>query len=320
MQEADSARRIAILRGETPPPLEVEDVPRDEQRYDGREIRAERGVRERKKRKRAGENDTDFEMRVAKERRLVDDEEGGQAVVLRKPGDAPLHDEKGHISLFSEPKLARLPKVDPKSEKEAADLAKRKAEYERDYTVKFSDAAGFKTSASSAPWYSSGKRREGMGDVLVDEVPGKDAWGNEDPRRKEREAHRMVSNDPLAMIKMGARKAKEVALERRKFQEQLERERAGDMDDEDELESFSLDAPASASKHRHVRERSSRSQHESSHRSSRHRSKSRERSRRHRSRSRERSRRHRSRSKERSHRHRQEHDRSRSPRRHRSRD
>ena len=97
MQELDAERRIQILRGEIPTPLPVEDKPEGE---DGekRERRDYGSGRERKRRKNAGENDTEFEMRVAREDQDVAANTNNQ-LVLRKESDAPLVDHTGHISL-----------------------------------------------------------------------------------------------------------------------------------------------------------------------------------------------------------------------------
>ena len=278
MQEADAARRIAVLRGETPPPLEITDEAHDESEREPRQ----RGLaRDKKKRKRAGENDTDFEMRVAKEQKTSASED--TQIVLRKPTtEAPLLDESGHIDLFPEER-PKAPKDDTKKAQAEKDLAKRKKEYADNYTVRFSDAAGFKKGMES-PWYSSGKAGLAVDELL--EVPSKDVWGNEDPRRKEREATRIVSNDPLAAMRQGAAKVRQVAKERKQWQQEREKEmlemekasvRRRPRDDaNDELEGFSLDRSEDRSKSRHRDDR--RSSHGESRRRS-HRDKSPERSR-----------------------------------------
>ncbi|KAF4624189.1 hypothetical protein G7Y89_g13984 [Cudoniella acicularis] len=289
MQELDAERRIQILRGEIPTPLpEIEDKA-DEER---RESRSYGGGRERKRRKKAGENDTDFEMRVASEQTASSNTE--RQIVLRKPIDVPLVDHTGHIDLFPQERSQKVEK-NAEAEKEAA---KKKKEYEDQYTMRFSNAAGFKQGLEN-PWYS----KTGPTKEEVDEMPGKDVWGNEDPRRKEREAARIVSNDPLAMMRQGAAQVRQVEKERKRWREEKERELAAleaeerrrknhkrkhDDDDDDDLEDFSLDKPGRSEessrrrhddrerrerKHRH-RHRSSRAEEEGRHR---HRHKDRER-------------------------------------------
>lgn len=280
MQELDAARRLAILRGETPPPLPE---PSSSAKTDNerREARSYDPGRERKKRKRAGENDTDFEMRVAAEQVAAPSAE--RQVVLRKPaGDAPLVDHKGHIDLFPQERPKKFEKND-EAEKEAA---KKKKEYEDQYTMKFSNAAGFKQGLEN-PWYSKASSAK----ADAGDMPATDVWGNEDPRRKEREAARIVNNDPLAMMRQGAAQARQVTKERKKWIEEKEREMAElaaeekrrrkhkrRHKDDDDLENFSLDKPEHRSsrsrddarerrehKHRH-RHRSSRPEDESRHR------------------------------------------------------
>lgn len=279
MQELDAARRLAILRGETPPPLPEPSTKADDEK-ERRKAQLHGLPREKRKRKRAGENDTDFEMRVAAEQVAAPSVE--RQVMLRKSTvDAPLVDQKGHIDLFPQERPKQFEKND-EAEKEAA---KKKKEYEDQYTMRFSNAAGFKQSLEN-PWYS----KTGSSKEEVAEMPGTDVWGNEDPRRGEREAARVVNNDPLAIMRQGAAQARQVAKERKKWIEEKEREMAGLAAKEkrrrkhkrrhkdDELENFSLDNTEQDSsrrrdndkerrerKHRH-RHRGSRPEEESRHR------------------------------------------------------
>ncbi|KAI9046610.1 hypothetical protein LZ554_009353 [Drepanopeziza brunnea f. sp. 'monogermtubi'] len=203
MQDVDAARRMAILRGEIPTPLAIEDGPRPSdaphhqpgKRRDG-ERRGE--GRERKKRKRAGENDTDFEMRVAREGREAL-AEVGKRLVLRKETEAPLVDQRGHIDLFPRPEPAPTKAAEKNAEAEKETARKRK-EYEDQYTMRFSNAAGFKQGLEN-PWYS---KTGGKG--IEEEVVGRDVWGNEDPRRREREI--------LIVEKRGLRNGMKDATER----------------------------------------------------------------------------------------------------------
>ena len=278
MQEEDAARRMQILRGETPTPiLEVEgkgdDRPRDGQAHGPR--------RERKIRKRAGENETEFEMRIAQEQTSNNSE---RQMVLRKPIDAPLVDDSGHIDLFpQEPQKKKSVEKNAEAEKEAA---KKKKEYEDQYTMRFSNAAGFKQGLER-PWYSTPSSA-----VPDKKALGKDVWGNEDPRRKAREAARVVSSDPLAMMRQGAAKVREVEKERKRWREEKEyelrqlkaeerrakRKRRDEDPEEDDLENFRLDDTESSSRrkdsesrHRHKRSRESRRDDEGSRHKHRHR-------------------------------------------------
>ncbi|RDL41280.1 Homocitrate synthase [Venustampulla echinocandica] len=273
MQEIDADRRMQLLRGEIPTPIpDAEESNADDvgEKREGRR-------HERKRRKKAGENDTDFEMRIAHEQTASSNAE--RQIVLRKPVDAPLVDHRGHIDLF--PQERERSHKAAKNEEAEKEAAKKKKEYEDQYTMRFSNAAGFKQSLDN-PWYSktnSSKEQE------ADGMPGKDVWGNEDPRRKEREAARIVSNDPLAMMRQGAAQVRQVEKERRRWREEKEKEmqeleaeerrrkrkrrhRDKEDGDEDDLEDFNLDAPEKSPSKRKKGEHSRAHRHESRHRDS----------------------------------------------------
>lgn len=208
MQEVDAERRLAILRGEVPPPLpEAEQANEPEATDDDR--RASRRESSRGKRKRPGEDDTDFELRLANE--TEDSIEPPERI--RKPtSSAPITDRAGHIDLLGDNRLRRRAEKNEDAEKEAQ---KRKQELVDQYTMRFSNAAG--RNGTHDPWYSKS-------DKLVLEETGKDVWGNEDAERKNRDAQRMASNDPLAMMKMGASQVRTLNKERKKFQEERDDE------------------------------------------------------------------------------------------------
>jgi hypothetical protein len=260
MQEADAARRLAILRGEDPPPLPQE----EEQPHDpaaGALVKGsgrERFTGEKRKRKRVGEDDTDFEMRVARER-------AAEVAEPRRRSAAPL-ELAGLLDPAEQRELVKPPgRVEVEAEKQRA--AQRLA------NPVLKDALGIKED----PWFV--KRRPGE----VAGEPGRDAWGNEDPGRKTRDSVRLDKNDPLAMMKRGAAKVREVTKERKREMEDRERElkmlrkearrrekrrkregRVGSEDDD--FEGFNLDAPAGRegqaasgrrhrSEHRHAEKR-----------------------------------------------------------------
>ena len=256
MQELDAERRLQILRGDLTTPSLVEEKADED---DGRESRSYGSGRERKRRKKAGENDTDFEMRIAAEKTVSKALSVGKEIVLRK-SDAPLIDRTGHIDLFPQEPSKKMVAKNPEAEKEAAD---KKKEFEDQYTMRFSNAAGFKQGLES-PWYS---RAMAEPQATVEEVPGKDVWGNEDPRRKQREVARVASNDPLNFMRQGAAQLRQVEKERKLWREEQERQtqelqkaerkrkkhkRRRDSDDEEErLEEFRLDDLAERSSRRH---------------------------------------------------------------------
>ncbi|OAA56892.1 CBF1-interacting co-repressor CIR [Cordyceps fumosorosea ARSEF 2679] len=195
MQEVDAARRLAILRGEAPPPIEEErrcSSPDDPEATTTTSGGMPRGAGDgRRPRKRHGEDDTDFEMRVAKEREAVA-REARRATSLSS-SSAPIVDGRGHIDLFG----AR----GEKNEEAERDKARQRREYEDQYTMRFSNAAGGGGRSSGAPWYSSSAAAaadEGK------ELVRKNVWGREDPRRQERDEKRRDASDPLAAMRRGA--------------------------------------------------------------------------------------------------------------------
>jgi hypothetical protein len=280
MQEIDADRRLQILRGEVPTPIPNEPSAGDNEQGH-RSERLESG-RPRKRRKLAGENDTDFELRIASENANSALNDSQQVVLRKSTIEAPLTDHAGHIDLFPQDRGHGVKNAE--AEKEAA--AKRK-EYEDQYTMRFSNAAGFKQNLDN-PWYSKSSKAHDE----ADKAQSKDVWGNEDPRRKEREAARIVSNDPLAAMRQGASKVRQVEKERKKWQEERDREVAEMIEterrrekrrrrhretSEDNLEGFTLDAKQPDEERRHRKKR--RRSQEGERRSHRHRSRSRERGR-----------------------------------------
>jgi hypothetical protein len=259
MQEADAARRLAILRGEEPPPLPEEELTTADPAA-GALVKRDRFPGEKRKRKRAGEDDTDFEMRLARERAAE------VAEPRRRGSDAPL-ELAGLLDPAEQKGLVRPP---PGREEEAAEK-RRKAERAANPVLK--DALGIKED----PWFVKRSGPEEVG-----EERGRDAWGNEDPGRRARDVVRLDKNDPLSMMKRGAAKVREVTQERKKEMEERDRElkmlrreerrrekrRRPDgkaMDDGDDLEGFTLDAPEKP-KDRSTSERRHRTKHRHSER------------------------------------------------------
>ena len=205
-----------------------------------------------KKRKRlAGEDDTDRDIRYATTGRGAggDDEGDGKLGLVKlratkgKEMEAPIVDSKGNINLFpiSQPKSGRKSEVD-------TEMARRK-EMEENSGTRLTDALGRKNPKQS--WYLDK-------DGSVKDTVGQDVWGNEDPRRNQREARRVLQADPLAFMKQAQGRLKEVRLERQERELALEWSRSKE---DRELEEFSLDGPATApentqSKRRRRRDRS----------------------------------------------------------------
>lgn len=211
MQEVDAQRRLAILRGEALPPIEDEREAESENAQDASgDARSKFPSSGRKRRKRSGEDDTEFELRLAKER-----SDATYTIVesSRKPvSSAPIVDHAGHIDLFGDERARAHAEKNPEAE---ADRKKKEREYEDQYTMRFSNAAG--KDGISQPWYSHG---EGV----APDVSAKNVWGRDDPDRKSRDTQRTNSNDPLAVMKKGALQVRELKKERRKIQEERDEE------------------------------------------------------------------------------------------------
>ena len=269
MQEVDNERRMRILRG-----LPVEDLPEAivDPASNDRSNEPRGPGRERKRRRIAGEDDTDRDMRYAiEDRETMHDRAHKDILKLKsKSADAPILDRAGHIDLFPAEARAASRKEKAKNPEKEAEDARKKQDYEDQYTMRFSNAAGFKQSVDQKPWYYA---NAGPAGDETEAVEAKDALGNEGPRRKERQKLKMASDDPLAAIQRGVQAVRKAEREKKHFRD----ERLAEVDDlirlerkeakrrkrhhrrrseEDGLENFSLDSaePSRQSKshgHRH---------------------------------------------------------------------
>lgn len=229
MQELDAERRAAILRGQTPPPLpepETEGGERGPRRSDKPGY-----AHERKRRRIAGEDDTDRDIRLAKDVTAPRGEDDAPVLRLRKPkSDAPLTDHAGHINLFPIDEREAI-KRERNAEAEAEKKKKAK-ELEDQSTMRFSNAAG-RSGLDQQPWYAG--RRPSI-DIQEEKAPSsskmlefpelenKDVWGREDPRRKEREQARISSADPLVFMQKAQVQLKKSQEAKKLWQESRERE------------------------------------------------------------------------------------------------
>ena len=223
MQEADAERRIRILRGQHIEPPTAHEKEEDEPRWKGRDDSG----RDRKRRRIAGEDDTDREIRFAREDEAVLPAKAEMQMTSKKSSDAPLTDTAGHINLFPSDNQSRK---DFKNAEAEADRAKKKREYEDQYTMRFSNAAGFKQAIDQKPWYEKSTTHQSLQDGSA--VASTDVWGNEDPRRKERAKARMSSDDPLAIMRNGAAGVREAEKQRTKWSEEKAQEIREIEDDE----------------------------------------------------------------------------------------
>ena len=215
MQEIDAERRIKLLRGQCVEPASL--VKNESTQPVSRNKRGTEVGRERKRRRLNGEDDTDRDMRLVQEN-LTEASIAQTGLVKRKPtSDAPLTDQAGHINLFPIESSRHHP---PRNSKVEAEAAKKKKDYEDQYTTRFANAAGLKQSVNQKPWYQD-STLSAEGD---DELVGKDVWGNEDPRRKERAKMRVAADDPMAVMQKGVEGLRQVKEERRKWKEEQDRE------------------------------------------------------------------------------------------------
>lgn len=245
MQEQDAVRRTAILRGELPPPLPSPSPPPSEKRSERRKDDTQGSDRKRMRRRR-NEDDTDRDIRIAQEdvasgarvRQTLND--SGERKSAQS--DAPITDHAGHIQLFAAPDVRDIRRAEKNKEAEA-EKAKKKKEYEDQYTMRFSNAAGFKSSLSD-PWYAESTKDDPKREAASAEQPGKNVWGNDDPRRKERNQIRTSTNDPMAFMQRAQGQLKQVERDRERWKTEKIKELA-------ELEEMHKEDRRREREHRH---------------------------------------------------------------------
>ena len=244
MQEVDAERRIRQLRGLPVDELETSLPPANDETHPSSETYVER---DRKRRRRAGEDDTDRDIRYAKESQSQLYEASTRESYKSSP-NIPLHDTNGHINLFPEKKGSKSTSRSSRNPEAEQEKAQKSRELEDQYTMRFSNASGFKDAVDKPQWYHS--------KFVVDggqETPSKNVWRDEDPQRKHREQNRMSADDPLAAIQRGVKGVRQAEQSRREWkerqqgeinemikQEQVER-RSRKRRNVDELDGFSLD-------------------------------------------------------------------------------
>lgn len=221
MQEADAENRIRILRGLPVTPLAPSEPLNDDHAKKHERRRDREQGRDRKRRRIAGEDETEREIRVARENAAVVPSKHS-TVQTKARNDMPLIDGKGHINLFPIETPSRQKSA--KNAEAEAEAAKKKKEYEDQYTMRFSNAAGFKQDVGQQPWYSSVDANAQDGDDGATATLAKDVWGNEDPRRKDRYTKRLTANDPLSAMNRGVEELREVEKERKRWKEERDRD------------------------------------------------------------------------------------------------
>lgn len=288
LREHEAAARLALLRGErapTPPPVEVVPVLSSKRGGDQDQDHARRGDvgGGRKRKRRSGEDDTEREIRYAREdeeARLAKRERGSKheargAVMGEEP---PLMDHRGHIQLFAGPSTKQI-RVERNADVEREKREKNERDGEEGQGMRFRDAAGYGRKSGEGPWYANSRPVDGRGAIgSGDEeaVVGRNAFGREDPNRGMRDRVRIDKADPMAamaraqvQLKQATRRKEEVDRERLREllalkEEQDRQERRASRRrarGEDELEGFSLDAPSHDDRreHRHRSHRRRRS-------------------------------------------------------------
>jgi hypothetical protein len=160
-------------------------------------------------RKVRGEDDTDRDMRLAKEsqrQHLYHPDTQGAI----KSSNAPLLDSSGHIALFPDQPVSKS--------KEGQEKKKESIESR----MRFSDARGYHKDIKQGPWYSSMGLASGV-DASVTATVSHDVWGREDTGRRARQTQRLANDDPLAAMKRGVKRVKEAKGERIKWQKEQRR-------------------------------------------------------------------------------------------------
>lgn len=165
------------------------------------------------KRRLAGEDDTDRDIRIARETAQLTSSTGSTLKRQRLDNDdSAIVDAKGNISLIPV----------PQPEQQQAE-AKKPLSEEDPFTVYLSHAAGKGKDSGKTPWYNSVPKSNVLSTGANDETD-KDRWGDVSERRRQREAARMASDDPLAMMKSGVKQLREAERRRREWMEQRERD------------------------------------------------------------------------------------------------
>ncbi|KAJ4505859.1 hypothetical protein HRR78_007612 [Exophiala dermatitidis] len=208
--EADE--RVRLLRGGAPQPSDDSVKTIQVQSQDS----APRPAHRIQKRRLAGEDDTDCDIRIARERQVATTLSLKRQGPDEKEEDDSIVDSNGNISLIP----VRHQHQQQLHNDSSGSAARKNSKIDEDpYTVYLSHAAGKdKDLATSKPWYYGGSSTGNDG-LLT-----RAKWGDDSDRRRERESARIASQDPLAMMKRGVRQLREAEKQRQKWMEQRERD------------------------------------------------------------------------------------------------
>lgn len=175
-----------------------------------------------------GEDDTDRDIRYAQRDQERKRDRTGERPESKRSGggEVALVDHAGHIQLFAPPSTKEI-----RAAKDAeVEYEKKRQESAEQGALKFSEAAGFKKDIKGSPWYSISRDYTGTEELDLrhthgDELGGgKDAFGRDDPSRHKRDAARLTTTDPMAMMSRAQKKLKEVERERLNWQKEREKE------------------------------------------------------------------------------------------------
>ncbi|PHH73538.1 hypothetical protein CDD80_3739 [Ophiocordyceps camponoti-rufipedis] len=164
-QQIESERRLAILRGEALPPSPPDNDHGPAFTEDTR--RRDEGSRTKRPRKHQGEDDTEFELRLAREQK-------GQrrSVHQHTQSSAPIVDSAGHTDLFGNERARSHAQKHRETEGESRHHREKHNDQSR---TRHSNTP---STSTKKPWYTS---------VEADMSPSA-RTSEEDPRRKQRQA------------------------------------------------------------------------------------------------------------------------------------
>lgn len=212
----DAAVRLAKLRGEPEPSvpdelleLEAQDPSRGAKRIHDNSRKDDR----RKRRRLDGEDDTERDIRLAREDAV---ESSGQCEKSNSPNDQSIVDRDGHIQLFA-PDEGTDNSKQAKNPEAEAEKAKQQRQLEDQHRMRLSNAAGYRQGLGDSPWYLNDPSQP-------TETTGRNAFGKEDEGRHRRDAARATAQDPMSAINAAQSKIK--ALQRSRAEERAEREEA----------------------------------------------------------------------------------------------
>jgi len=209
-QESHADRRLCLLRGQAeeaaPGVRLVTEHKAPSRDHDHR----------RKRRRLAGEDDTDRDIRLAREDALLP--EHGNEIC---DGQHTLVDRDGHVDLMTE-QHDRSRQMNDSARSKVVDKVHPGDALNG---VRLVDAVS-RYDGANQPWYTS--TRSGL---VHQEAVSKDVWGKEDPRRRAREERRLDASDPLAAIKKGVKQLRQAEQSR----EEWKRQREKDLNEVEEL-------------------------------------------------------------------------------------